>query len=259
MALSNHDQGQLREYLLGKLSEDEQQKIEERLMVEDELFDEFEVSKDELVEEYRSGDLAQNDRQWFEDHFLATSEGRERHAFALAMDCLNSQLRDPLPSPVPAPPVDRPPLTLLERFKLFVTAQPWATATAAAVVLLVLIGVWGITGRRSGGQIFEATLTDVTVVRGEGAQPTKIKLPPNTGQLKLRLRLPKPATSGARYETTLDDRLNTKAVDVVGTDAESVTVIVPAELLPRGEYSLLLKIINPDSSEQQLSYRFDVE
>ena len=69
MALSNHDQAQIREYLLGKLGETEQQKIEERLIMEDELFDEFEISKDELIEEFCSGELNQDERQWFELHF----------------------------------------------------------------------------------------------------------------------------------------------------------------------------------------------
>src|SRR5689334_24882193 len=99
MALSNQDQAQIREYLLGKLSDDEQQRIEERLMVEDELFDEFEVSKDELIAEYHTGDLEHNERRWFEEHFLATSEGRERHEFALAMDCLTHQPQNALPAP----------------------------------------------------------------------------------------------------------------------------------------------------------------
>ena len=43
MALSDHDQVQIREYLLGKLTDDEQEKIEERLMVEDDLFEELET------------------------------------------------------------------------------------------------------------------------------------------------------------------------------------------------------------------------
>src|SRR4051794_29764281 len=115
MALSNHDQAQLRAYLLGKLSDDEQQKIEERLMVEDELFDEFEVSKDELIEEYHAGDLAQNERRWFEENFLATSEGRDRHAFTLAMECLQRK-----PDPLPDGPPDPVPV-------ITTNPQPWVT------------------------------------------------------------------------------------------------------------------------------------
>ena len=72
MALNNHDQAQIREYLLGKLTEAEQEKIEERLMLEDEFFDEFEVSKDELVEEYCAGELGQAERKWFEEHQVKT-------------------------------------------------------------------------------------------------------------------------------------------------------------------------------------------
>ncbi len=259
MALSQNDQAHIREYLLGKLSDDEQQKIEERLMVEDELFDEFEVSKDELIEEYCAGDLAQNERQWFEENFLSTPEGRDRHAFALAMDCLHRQRLDPLPAPVPAP-APQPPLTFLERIRLFMNTQPWVAAAASALVLVVVVGVWVETRPRSEGQIFEATLPSATVVRGESApQPPKIKLPPDTGKLKLRLQLLKPATPGTRYKAQVDDRVNTTDVEITESDAESITVVVPAKLVPRGEYSLRLNITNPDGTQQQLSYLFNVE
>jgi len=43
MALNDHDQARIREYLLDKLSDDEREKIEERLMVEDALFEELEI------------------------------------------------------------------------------------------------------------------------------------------------------------------------------------------------------------------------
>src|SRR5689334_21873562 len=113
MALNNHHQGQLREYLLGKLSDAEQEKIEARLMVEDQLFDEFEASKDELVEEYCAGELGTTERQFFEEHYLRSVEGQERRACVLAMDCLQSRQPvtidewTPLPLPV-HPPDPRP-------------------------------------------------------------------------------------------------------------------------------------------------------
>ena len=71
MALSDHDQTRIREYLLGNLTEEEQQKIEERLMVEDDLFEELEISKGELIEEYRSGELPRREHSWFEQNYLA--------------------------------------------------------------------------------------------------------------------------------------------------------------------------------------------
>src|ERR1044072_7205185 len=95
MALNNQDQAQIREYLLGKLSEAEQEKIEERLMVEDELCDGLEAAKDELVEEYCGGELDEPERRWLEDHFLASPEGRQRQAFVLSMDCFHNGIPVP--------------------------------------------------------------------------------------------------------------------------------------------------------------------
>jgi hypothetical protein len=258
MALNTHDQAQIREYLLGKLTEAEQEKIEERLMLEDDLFDEFEVSKDELVEEYCAGELDQAERKWFEEHFLASTEGRQRRAFAVAMDCL----RQPVPVEQPQQPElhDKPQLELFERLAAFVKRQPWAVATVAAVIVLAVVVGGMRLSSRGGGQTFNATLTTSALRRGsEAPLPDKLHLPPKTNKLQLLLELPKPATSGTRYQAQLDDRVKTKPVELVGSDSQSVTVIIPAELISRGEYSIQLTITPPDGSTQELSYLFNVE
>src|SRR6185503_2052483 len=113
MALSNHDHERVREYLLGHLDGDELTKLEERLMVEDDLFEEFEISKGELIEEYCAGELNQDERQWFEHNYLASTEGRQRHVLALAIDCLNR------PQPVELKPVPQP--SLFEKLGAFFT------------------------------------------------------------------------------------------------------------------------------------------
>jgi len=257
MALNNHDQAQIRQYLLGKLSAAEQEKIEERLMVEDELFDELEASKDELVEDYQAGDLARREREWFESHYLASAEGRQRHAYALTMDHLRQQRADPVyvPAPVPKP-------TLFERLRQFATTQPWAFGAVASVILVAVIGFVAIRlTSQSQAQVFEATLTSAAVKRGGEAPPppTRIQLPPNTTQLKLHLPLPKPAPANTRYTAVLDDRVNTKNVEIVAFESESVTVSIPRKELPRGWYTLELTATNPSGNVQQLSYPFDVE
>src|SRR5215813_9604219 len=98
MALSNHDQSNIREYLLGKLSDEEQHAIEERLMVDDELFEELEISKGELIDEYSAGELDQKEQEWFGSHYLASDEGSERRLFAAALDTISR--RQPTPEPV---------------------------------------------------------------------------------------------------------------------------------------------------------------
>src|SRR5688572_6240698 len=112
MALSNHDQSNIREYLLGKLSDGELQTIEERLMVDDELFQELEISKGELIEEYSAGELGQKEHEWFGSHYLASGEGSERRLFAAALDTVGG--RQPTPEPV----------GLFDRIRAFLTQRP---------------------------------------------------------------------------------------------------------------------------------------
>jgi len=81
------DRNRLRHYLLGELTEEEQlAPIEERLLVDDDFFEGFELVKDDLIDEYVKDELTAQERQHFEQHFLTTSERREhvRHAQSLA-------------------------------------------------------------------------------------------------------------------------------------------------------------------------------
>src|ERR1044072_8832193 len=121
MALSERDQTSIRQYLLGHLSGEEDEKIEERLMTVDDLFQEFAISKDELIDEYRAGELPQPDHKFFEENFLASSEGRKSYTFAAALDCLEQ----PQPQSY----------NLFEKLSSFFTQHRWlvASATAAAV------------------------------------------------------------------------------------------------------------------------------
>lgn len=271
MALSNQDQVQIRGYLLGKLSPEEQQKMEERLMVEDELFDEFEVSKDELIEDYRSGELSQNEREWLEAHLLSSTEGRQRYAFAFTMDGLHQPV---------AQVIETPRVTWFDRFKsLFTTqslavgsggstvtfVQPWLLAVLASVVVVALIGF--LIGPRmfsgSGGVTFEgpALASNVTNRGGEGPAPKKVKLPANAASLKLRLLLPKDATAATQYEAELDDRINTKRAEVAAFDNEAVSVVIPTDQIPRGEYALRLTAIDANGTRNVIpgEYHFNIE
>jgi len=93
MALSAHDQSRIREYLLGHLSHEEQEHLEERLIVDDDLSEELEISQGELIEEYRAGELTEKERQWFESNYLASREGRERYILALALGRVSTTSR----------------------------------------------------------------------------------------------------------------------------------------------------------------------
>jgi hypothetical protein len=90
MALSAHDQSRIREYLLGHLSHEEQDHLEEQLLVDGDLSEELEISKRELIEEYCAGELTKRERQWFESNYLASREGRLQYILTVAISYLSS-------------------------------------------------------------------------------------------------------------------------------------------------------------------------
>jgi len=249
MALSNHDEEQVRAYLLGRLNDEEQQQIEERLMTEDDLFEELEISKGELIEEYCADELPQKERDWFKDHYLASAEGRQRQTFVLALDSRKS------PDPAPRP------LTWFERLTALVRTRPWsvalATATAAVLIFAVLItrrtqtiptayafSLNSTVGRRSAGDVRYYPVT----------------LKPDVNELKITLQLNESAPRGKDYRVELDDRTEKTSLKPLSHDANSVLVVIPTSSIHEGLYSLTLNAIKEDGTEQPIpgEYLFEL-
>ena len=247
MALSERDQVSLRNYLLGHLSHEEQEKLEERLMTDDDLFQEFEISKSELIEEYRAGELEKPEQNFFEGHFLQSREGRQSNIFAAALDLAAS--RQPVAQPV------------YQTHGSFLTRQRWLVGTATAAALVATVAVMFYLSRPR--TPYSITLANSMLSRDSGAEnllPLKVKLPPNTSELRASLTLPKAFPSGTRFQAKLDNRTDTRPVDVVEQNDKLVTVAVPVSELPRGEYGLKLSAI-VDGREEEIpgSYYFDIE
>ena len=248
MALSSNDQTSIRNYLLGQLSDDEQQKTEERLMLDDDLFEEFETLKGELVEEYRTGGLRQNEREWFESHFLASSEGKKIYTFAVALNCIQR----------PAPQR----LTWFEQLRSFLNKKTWTLAIATATAVLIIIAVSVFISRPQPQTHVALVLTNSSGRRGPGdVQIPRVKLNPNVGEVRASLPLPGSVAPGANYRAELDDGRNTKAVKLASQEGNSVVAVIPAAELSRGYYALRLFVVGADRNEQQIpgDYRFIVE
>jgi hypothetical protein len=69
-------------YLLGDASTAEEQQIEELYFADDNCFEHLLSVEDELIDAYVSGDMTGEKRKRFEDHFLSSSERKQRVAFA---------------------------------------------------------------------------------------------------------------------------------------------------------------------------------
>jgi CHAT domain-containing protein/lipopolysaccharide biosynthesis regulator YciM len=85
MARNHDDQNAVRQYLLRQLSEDEQRIIEQRLLTEDDLFEELEIAEDELIDEYLAGELSVDEHKTFEQNFLVAPERKQKLRFAKAL------------------------------------------------------------------------------------------------------------------------------------------------------------------------------
>ncbi len=255
MSLNTSDQQRIRRYLLGQLTDEEQQKIENRLMIENELFEELEITKDEIVEEYCAGELSTKERDWLEQHFLASSEGKRRRTFALAV----KQSKPPIPKDV----------TLFEKlqtpFSNLWRSQPWAVVAIASVALVLVIGGAVLRGKigtsqSNSGTVLSLTLTNSSAIRAEETEPTaKVSLPLNVDELRITLVLPDSSPAASSYRVEAVEGINT--ISVAGFNTNSVSVIIKAAQLRRGQYALRVYAISADGKEERVSgnYFFTVE
>lgn len=78
----------LRSYLLGELPEPEADRLEQRLLVEDELFDLLEALEAELLAAGSRGELAPAERERVFRRLASSPEGRERLALARSLNAL---------------------------------------------------------------------------------------------------------------------------------------------------------------------------
>jgi hypothetical protein len=252
MALNNYDQARIREYLLGRLSDEEQEKIEEQLMVNDDLFDELEASKCELIEEYSSGELSQTDRESLEGGYLVSPEGRQRYTFARALGRLE-QRRQPKPAPTTVPPS----VGLFDQIRAFFNWRGWALAGGSAAILLAA-AIWFSFPR---SPVFVSVdLTSNVANRAPGArQYHPVTVPSNVNQVRFSLHLPESSPPRAGYVVELDNQTETTTFKPLAQDQTHVVVAIPANKLPPGLYAFRLQATLSDGTTQHEPWEYYIK
>ena len=246
----NHDL--TRRYLLGQLTDEEQQNVEERLLSDDDLFQELELTKDELTQEYASGQLTAKEREWLQSHFLISRDGEQKHDFAKTFA---AYARDHQVQPPKA-------LSFIERLRSFWNAQPKILQAAAAIAVLVIAVafVWLIR-TPAPRSVATLTLTNSPGTRSTNAGPVP-SLRLREDVLRLTLMLPQPALPGTRYRVELmDDKGVIKTLEARGQETQSITIDVDAVPLRRGQYAVTLSTIDGSGEAQRIpgSYYFTLE
>lgn len=138
MSLRSGNDGSLRGYLLGDLSEQDRDQVERRLMSEDDLYQQLLLAEDELIDEYVVGTLSDQDRAKFSGHFLHVPELRQdvKSVMVLREHALQTSSRvTARDSPVP------PPFSLLSWPEKFFARPAVGVAFAAALLVVVVVNV----------------------------------------------------------------------------------------------------------------------
>jgi anti-sigma factor RsiW len=129
----------LRRYLLGELSGDELDGLEEQIFSNEQCVEQLSLVEDDLIDAFVRGELPDPEREHFEAHFLSSPRRRERVALTRGwLVPIQTMGRPAEPTEEPARPASVTVMT--PRGRKPVSAWifgPWAALPAAAVVLVM--------------------------------------------------------------------------------------------------------------------------
>src|SRR5262249_35036349 len=131
-----------RSYLLGELSSDEEEKVEERLLVDDSYVEQMIAVEDELIDDYLKGNLSQSQREKYRTLFPATREGRQKIEAARV---LKNQIAKFQEQNEPRPSF----LTRLQAMMAQVFSPPVLQAVAATLIIGIGVFGWWMFARQS--------------------------------------------------------------------------------------------------------------
>lgn len=135
MSLHNEHQESIRRYLLGELSKQELEQIEQLVMSDDGVYEELLFAEDDLVDEYLSGTLSEDDRTKFKKRFLVVPELRQSVSFA-------SALRKHALETAPQVAAEEPRPSLFDRLRRIFLQPAFAASYAALLIVAVALNVW---------------------------------------------------------------------------------------------------------------------
>lgn len=89
---------QLRHYLLGELSDDEQQKIEEKLLINNDYSEQMLIAEEDLIDDYIKGSLPPSQQKKYEKLFPATREGKQKIQITRVLKSHLTEFKEPQPN-----------------------------------------------------------------------------------------------------------------------------------------------------------------
>ncbi|HKO42390.1 MAG TPA: CHAT domain-containing protein [Pyrinomonadaceae bacterium] len=139
----------LRQYLLGEsLDEERRRAIEERLLTDDDYYEQLEIAEDELIQQYLGDDLNATERASFEQNFISTDERRQKFVVARSLNRYAASHPLPQEAATQTSPVDGDTSKLRERENRVIkfSRSFWSRWPApayvglAATLILIVVG-----------------------------------------------------------------------------------------------------------------------
>lgn len=124
----------MRQYLLGQLSEPDEEQVELRLLSDADYAEEFDIIADDLIDEYINNRLSEGDRTNFEQYFLSAPERRQKLEFERALRSYGSRTPEPASGKFKS---RQPPF-----WKRVYSSPYLRVAASVSIALLLALGIW---------------------------------------------------------------------------------------------------------------------
>jgi len=244
------DHERIKDYLLGRIPEEEDAEVGARLLTDHQFYEELSIVEDELIDRYLGGTLSDSDRESFESHFVSSYERQQKVRFARAL---------------------RKKISVTETTRLVSSPRssffPFriSYAVAAATVLIIVGGSLLLLYRRSlspSGRVLAIELTPAPATR-DVSDVKQFSLTPDIGSVHLQLDLAE--NEYQSYEAVLRDSSlrsmhTTKNLKPQIVNNFAVVIVdLNADLLAPGDYRIQLSGTTPDGrSASVATYSFTV-
>ncbi len=171
----NYDDENLRQYLLGSLTEEKTEQLDELSVTDDETATRLQMIENDLVDTYARGELSGKTLERFESFYLTSPKRREKVSFAQTFRVLGEktaavQAKGAKQTSVSAGPrSDKVSSERISRLRFFVVPRPalqWVFA-AAALLLLLAGGYLAVENLRLRDQMTQAHAERTTLEQRE--------------------------------------------------------------------------------------------
>jgi anti-sigma factor RsiW len=230
------DDAILRRYLLGTLGTESRLAVEARMFSDDRIFwERLSLVEDDLIDDFVKSALDAEERARFEQHFLCTEERRGKLEFACAV-------RRYVDSRTETQSLPR------RWFSARVAAPVWGLAAAAVLLLALPAAVnWRNAASSSPGASVSVRLLP-GLVRDSQGEVSRLRIPSGTQLVRVQLD-----AAPERYETyraaLIDANGNElwsqSKLNAMPQNGGIVTLTLPSELLPVGDYYVRLYGFSP--------------